>query len=113
MPFIDVKTNAALSEQTKERLKTKLGEAITAIPGKSEAWLMVRISETADMFFKGNSAECAMFEISIFGEADAREYTELTKRICDVSEKYLGVSAERVYIKYDEVANWGWNGMNF
>lgn len=39
MPFIEVKTNQTIADKT--ALKSALGEAITAIPGKSEAWLMV------------------------------------------------------------------------
>ena len=41
MPFINVKTNIPVSENAQEALKTRLGQAIEAIPGKSEAWLMV------------------------------------------------------------------------
>ncbi|MBQ1519226.1 MAG: hypothetical protein IIZ53_05155, partial [Ruminococcus sp.] len=25
----------------------------------------------------------------------------------------LGISSDRIYVKYSEVANWGWNGSNF
>ena len=40
MPFIEVKTTEDLSAVAAE-LKSALGDAITAIPGKSESWLMV------------------------------------------------------------------------
>ena len=43
MPFINVKTNIPVSENAQEALKTRLGQAIEAIPGKSEAWLMVGV----------------------------------------------------------------------
>lgn len=42
MPFIEVKTTEDLSAVAAE-LKSALGDAITAIPGKSESWLMVNL----------------------------------------------------------------------
>lgn len=47
MPFINVKTNIPVSENAQEALKTRLGQAIEAIPGKSEAWLMVGVEPSA------------------------------------------------------------------
>lgn len=113
MPFINVKTNTEITEEIKEAVKAELGKAISAIPGKSEAWLMVRIDDPAAMYFKGDASPCAMFEVSIFGTASNSAYDDLTARLCAVSEKYLGVPASRVYIKYDEIEHWGWNNMNF
>ena len=41
MPFIQLKTNAEINENDEKLIKSKLGELITIIPGKSENWLMV------------------------------------------------------------------------
>ena len=37
MPFINIKTNAAVSADKEENIKSAMGQAITAIPGKSES----------------------------------------------------------------------------
>ena len=113
MPFIDVKTNSDKVLNNQEAIKTALGEAITAIPGKSEAWLMVRIEYAENMWFKGDSAPCAMFDVSVFGTASDAAYDDLTQRICSVAEQYLAIPASRVYVKYSETEHWGWNNMNF
>ena len=113
MPFINVKTNSEKISDVKEELKAELGQAITAIPGKSEAWLMVNIEDNTDMWFKGDSSPCAMFDVSIFGSASDSAYDDLTARICALSEKYLGVPSSRTYVKYSEYTHWGWNNMNF
>ena len=39
MPFINVMTNSEIKD--KNTLKSELGNAITAIPGKSGAWLKI------------------------------------------------------------------------
>lgn len=111
MPFIEVKTNQNISD--KEALKTALGEAITAIPGKSESWLMVELEDNNAMYFQGSNEPCAMFEIAIFGKASEAAYDDLTKRICSISEKCLGVSPGRTYVKYSEIEHWGYNNFNF
>ena len=87
MPFINVKTNIPVSENAQEALKTRLGQAIEAIPGKSEAWLMVG------------------------AEPDA--YDALTARVCELLDAVLDIDPARVYVKYAETPNWGWNGGNF
>ena len=113
MPFIEVKTNSDSVNDNKEALKAALGEAITAIPGKSEGWLMVNINEPSAMYFKGSDEACAMFDISIFVAASDSAYDDLTARICDISQELLNVPASRTYVKYSEYSHWGWNNMNF
>ncbi len=77
MPFINVKTNIPVSENAQEALKTRLGQAIEAIPGKSDA------------------------------------YDALTARVCELLDAVLDIDPARVYVKYAETPNWGWNGGNF
>lgn len=111
MPFIEVKTNQNIKD--KETLKAQLGQAITAIPGKSEAWLMVELEDNKSMYFKGSDEPCAMFEIAVFGNASDSAYDDLTKRICTISEELLAVPADRTYVKYTEIDHWGYNNFNF
>lgn len=111
MPFIELKTNQNIEDAT--ALKAQLGEAITAIPGKSEAWLMVELEDNKTMYFKGSDEPCAMFEIAIFGSASDSAYDDLTKRICTISEELLSVPADRTYVKYTEIDHWGYNNFNF
>ena len=111
MPFIELKTNQSISSP--EEIKAELGRAITAIPGKSEAWLMVELEGDKDMYFKGSSEPCAMFEVAIFGRAGAEAYDDLTKRLCDISNRLLSVSPDRTYVKYSEIDKWGFNNFNF
>lgn len=66
MPFINVKTNAAVPSDKETAIKTALGQAISAIPGKSESWLMVGIEPEYILYFKGDNAPAAMVEVSIY-----------------------------------------------
>lgn len=113
MPFINVKTNTAVPAAKAEAIKSALGEAITAIPGKSERWLMVGIEPEQLLYFQGSDTPAAMVEVSIFGGANASAYNDLTGRICSILNDSLCIDTSRIYVKYAETDNWGWNGSNF
>lgn len=113
MPYIDLKTNVEVSDTQKGKLTAILGDAIALIPGKSEEWLMVNISEKQSMAFAGKRTACAMLEVKIFGKADKDSYDRLTKALCHEVSSTLGIAPDRIYVKYEEVSHWGWNGENF
>jgi len=113
MPFINVKTNVKVSAEKAEEIKSALGRAITAVPGKSEGWLMVGIEDGCTLYFKGSDEPAAMTEVSIFGNASGKALEELTGRITSIVNENLGISPDRVYVSYMTTENWGWNGSNF
>lgn len=112
MPFINVKTNCSVSKDKETVIKTQLGQAITAIPGKSEGWLMVGIEPEYTLYFRGTDEPCAMVDVSIFGNASANALTTLTSHITGILTDNLGIISDRVYVKYSQHAEWGWNGSN-
>ena len=114
MPFINSKVTVSMTEEKKEAVKAKLGKAIEIIPGKSESWLMVGFEDNYDLYFKGNKDdETAFVEVKIFGSASAGVYDQMTGAICSIFNEELGIPQNRIYVKYEEVSNWGWNGGNF
>lgn len=113
MPFINSKVSVAMSPEKKESIKAKLGEVITLIPGKSENWLMVGFEDSYDLYFQGNQdAPTAFVEVKVYGGATPSVFDALTGAICKIFQEELGIPQNRIYIKYEEVANWGWNGSN-
>ncbi len=114
MPYINSKVNVALSEEEKEILKTKLGDAISLIPGKTESWLMLGFEDECSLCFKGkNNTKIAFIEVKIFGRASKRDYDLLTAEISRIYKEVLGIAQDKIYIKYEEAEHWGWNGTNF
>ena len=114
MPFIDTKLNIRLSEEKEALLKTKLGEAISTFPGKSEYWLMLNFTDNCRMWFRGyNSFPIAMVEVKCFGNADEKTCSDMTAVICRIFEEELGISPDHVYVKYEFTDRWGWNRENF
>ncbi len=113
MPFINVKTNVSVSDEKKIQVKSAMGKAITAIPGKSEAWLMVGIEPSHSLYFKGTDEPCAMVDVDILGTAKSSDLSEVTAEICNALESILEISPSRIYVKYSSTADWGWNNGNF
>lgn len=113
MPFINLKTNVKVQEETCEAVKSAFGEAITTIPGKSESWLMVGIDDEKKLYFKGSPEAAAMIEVSIFGNASNKDFELLTGRITDIVSDNLSIPSDRIYVKYECIDHWGWNGSNF
>ena len=114
MPMISIKTNVAISEEQELTLKSELGKAISILSGKSEQWLMLSLEDKCRLYFKGdNSKPIAYVEVKVFGKIDYSQSNKLTAKIWEIFDNVLGIDASNVYIKYEEVDMWGWNGSNF
>ncbi|AGF59221.1 phenylpyruvate tautomerase PptA (4-oxalocrotonate tautomerase family) [Clostridium saccharoperbutylacetonicum] len=114
MPFIGSKVSVEISKEKEEIIKTKLGKAIELIPGKSETFLMVGFEDGYSLYFAGEKLEKGAFiEVKIFGKASKDAYANLTAEICKIYEEELEIPQNKIYVKYEEVSDWGWNGKNF
>lgn len=114
MPYISTKTTVSINPEKREIIKKKFGKAIELIPGKSETWLMLAFEDNCSMYFKGsNENPLAFIEVKIFGKASSDAYSRLTKAITDIINEELGIRTDGIYVKYEEVSTWGWNGSNF
>ena len=113
MPFINSKVSVKLSQEKEEQIKAKLGQAISIIPGKSESWLMVGFEDEYKLYFKGEKCEkCAFVEVKIYGSASAAAYNQMTAEISRIYTEELGIPVDKIYVTYQEISDWGWNGGN-
>ncbi|MBQ1616088.1 MAG: hypothetical protein II086_02425, partial [Ruminococcus sp.] len=64
MPFINVKTNAALSGDKKLAIENKLSDAISLIPGKSDRYLMLAVEDNVSMMFHRDT-DCAIAMVEV------------------------------------------------
>lgn len=113
MPFINVKTSVKVDENTKTSIEKKLTESITLLPGKSANYFMCAVEDGISFMFHGDKAPTAFVEVKIFGKSTREGYEKLTARICDILEEELGVGADYCFVKFEEVANWGFNRFMF
>lgn len=113
MPFIRTTTNRSVEKSTADKITAACGQAITLLRGKTEEWLMVEVTGDKNLYFKGSDAPCAIAEVQILGKANPAELENLTDAMTKILSASLDISADRIYVRYEEVDHWGWNGSNF
>lgn len=113
MPFIDSKITMPVAEEKKERIKTKLGQAVSLL-NKSETYLMVGFEDDYDLYMGGRKLDKGAYvSVSLFGNASSAAYEKMTGEICSILSDELSIPGNAVYVTYHGVNDWGWNGSNF
>ena len=84
MPVIHTHVSVSTTPEQREALKAAYGRAITAVPGKSEGWLMCPFEDNMPIYFGGSDDQPAAYvEVNVFGrsvpssawgEADTRHH---------------------------------------
>ena len=114
MPFIDSKVSVKITDEQEKELKSRLGQAISVIPGKSESWLMTGFEDGYHLYFRGDNSEpIAYIEVRIFGGPNKAAFQKMTEEITKIYGDVLGIAPDHMYIKYSATPDWGWNGGNF
>ena len=113
MPFIDSKITVQVSQEKREQIKARLGQAVSLI-GKSEGFLMVGFEDSYDLYMGGQKLEKGAYvSVSLFGSASSDAYSKMTGEICKILSEELSIPSDKVYVTYHGVNDWGWNGRNF
>ncbi len=114
MPYISTKTNITIPKEKELKIKERLGKAISILPGKSENWLMLSFEGDTSLYFQGKSDKpIAFVEVKLFGKSSAEAYSKLTSEISLILKEELSIDPGQIYVKYEEVSHWGYNGSNF
>ena len=114
MPFIHTRVNRPIDQETEKMLSQQLGKAISLLPGKSESWLMLQFEENCHLYFKGDDSKgLAFVNVKLFGASTNAAYESLTAEITRILQDTLAIAPECIYVQYDEIDHWGWNGANF
>lgn len=113
MPFIDSKITLKLSEEKKEVIKAKLGQAASII-GKPESYVMIGIEDEYCLYFAGEKLEKGAFvSVDVLGSSNSPAAEKMTARICEIYAEELGIPGDHIYVEYRSTRDWGWNGRNF
>ena len=114
MPCIQTTTNVRISDESRKALERRFGKAIEIFPGKTEQWLMLTFSDNTPVCMAGSEDDPAAFvTVSLLGQSDRATFSRMSGEICAILADELQIPGDRVYIKYEEVRHWGWNGSNF
>ena len=113
MPYIDCKLTKQITGEQKDLLKSELGKAIS-IMHKPESYLMVGICDNYDLYFAGKKLENGVFvDVKVYGNVNPADSAKMTTEICAILKKIAGTDGSCVYVTYQGIKDWGWNGENF
>lgn len=107
MPFIMVKTSCPISKEQEITLKSRMGKVIGLVPGKSEEYLLLEFEDNSRLWLRGENTEpIAYIEAAIFGNESHAGYPDFTARIAEIFRDALGIAAENLYIKFEDITAW-------
>jgi len=114
MPLISVKTSAAAAADP-QALLGELSSRLAALLAKPERYVMTLLETEVPMTFAGDWAPACYVEVKSIGALDGDRTRQVSRAVCDLIERHLGIPADRTYIGFEDVPGrlWGWNGNTF
>ena len=109
MPYISFKTNHKLTLRQENTIKSKSGELISLIPGKTEKALMIHMEDDQIMYFKGEVTPCMMIEINLYKSAEFDDKKKLTEAMIQMIHETTKIEADNIYVIFHEFDHWGLN----
>lgn len=113
MPYIDAKITGTVTPAQRETLKTQLGEAI-ALLRKPESFLMIGFQDQYDLYMGGQQLEKGAYvSIAMLGEPVREDTEAMTAKVTEIFQQQLDIPPKNLYVSYQGIRDWGWNGKNF
>jgi len=114
MPYLSVRTNNTVSEETQKSFLAKASALVARELGKPESYVMVAFTPPQPMMFAGSDAPCAFLELKSIGLSEDAT-AGLSNALCGLIESEMGISGDRTYIEFLDAPGkkWGWKHGTF
>jgi phenylpyruvate tautomerase len=114
MPLIKVQTSAAVPENRRVPVLAACSKALADTTGKPEKYCMA-VLEPGTILMAGKPAQAAFVDIRGIGGLTPPVNRALSKALCHLLNKELGIEPGNVYITFTDVpaSNWGCDGSTF
>lgn len=114
MPLLKLETNAPLPDEQRKHLLTGLSRIVSQAVGKPEQYVMVSLAPVA-MVMSAKDDKAAFVDVRGIGGLTSEVNRRISRSVCELLQTSLGVSPERVYLTFTDVAasHWGWNAGTF
>ncbi len=114
MPYLRIQTNHSLEPSLTKALLEQASNSVASQLGKPERYVMVAIEPPVPMLFAGNDEPSVFMELKSIGLSESQT-PELSRVLCELVQKTIGVNADRIYIEFSDAPRkmWGWNGGTF
>ena len=110
MPLLNISTNQKIKNE--QILLEKSSQFISSLLKKSETYVMVKLTDSLQMYFAGTDKPCCFIEIKSIGSLNT---SMMSKTICEFFSSEMEIPINRIYIYFQDVDSnmWGWNSRTF
>ena len=114
MPLLSIETNQGITETDPAPLLEAASHLVAETLGKSEAYVMVKVSHNPNMMFAHDRQPLAFLQLKSIGLKE-EQTAALSAALCELMDSHLGIPGNRTYIEFTDVSRtmWGWNGGMF
>ena len=114
MPYLKIQSNRQMESQAAQELLAQASTAVADLLGKPERYVMVAMEPPVPMLFAGNNDPALFMELKSIGLSESQT-PELSRVLCELAQKTLGIESDRIYIEFADAPRkmWGWNGSTF
>ena len=114
MPYLKIQTNLPVTRKAQRVILREASALIADELEKPESMVMVALEADIPMLFGGSDDPVAFLELKAVG-LPVRRTRQLSKVLCALIKNHLGVTKQRVYVKFIDVKHgmWGWKGDTF
>ena len=114
MPLIKIQLSAPVAAEKKKELIADCSRILAEVTGKPERYVMA-VLEAGDFLVAGAPGPAAFLDVRGIGGLTKPVNARLSRQLCDLLKKDLGIAPERIYLNFTDVpaTNWGWNGETF
>jgi len=110
MPYLSITTSKTLTPNEKEALKSRAGELIALIPGKSESVTMITIDDSKAMYFRGETCDCAYINVKLYKESPFEAKKAFAESFTKAVTEETGIQSGDIFLNYSEYENWASGG---
>ena len=111
MPYLKIQTNLPIGKKSRQTILRNASALVALELEKPEELVMVALQDDTTMLFAGSDDPVAFLELKSVG-LPGRKTKKLSAALCSLLEEHLGISKDRVYVKFIDVNRgmWGWKG---
>ena len=114
MPLLNLQINVSVAQAKHAEILTGISKLVAHAIGKPEQYVMVTLTE-GPILMSGKEGPAAFADVRSIGGLDGKVNRDISQNLCVLLNKTLGITANRVYLNFSDVApgNWGHNGSTF
>lgn len=111
MPYIETTSNVSIPGRKEQVIKDR--RRAMKKPRQDGKLADAVFPRQCRNVLQGHGRPRANRQVKLFGgSATEEDYAALTEALTDILREELDIDSDRIYVTYEEIGFWGWNGGN-